>query len=152
MTRNTNMVAKKGGATQAPSKPTQYQRAKPNPRREYNNERGKDGMSNSERWERYSKPNFNVVDIDTGKNLRVAAKVPVAYPSSAPKPPMETRSNGPQGVDSDATLGMNRGKAPGRMLQGIQKRNAGEAMGAYRMTRKGLGGINRANNKKLGGI
>ena len=151
MTRNTNMVAKKGGATQAPSKPTQYQRAKPNPRREYNNERGKDGMSNSERWERYSKPNFNVVDIDTGKNIRVAAKTPVAYPSSAPKAPMERRGDGGQTSPTQPTQ-TDAGNAPARMLQGIQKRNAGEAMGAYRMTRKGLGGINRANNRKLGGI
>jgi len=44
------------------------------------------------------------------------------------------------------------GKAPGRMVRGIQKKRGGAALGSARFTRKGIGGINRANNKKLGGI
>ena len=43
-------------------------------------------------------------------------------------------------------------KAPARMVTGVQKRRGGEALGSARFTRKGLGGINRANNRKLGGI
>lgn len=44
------------------------------------------------------------------------------------------------------------GKAPGRMVRGVQKKRGGAALGSARFTRKGLGGINRANNRKLGGI
>jgi len=43
-------------------------------------------------------------------------------------------------------------KAPGRMVRGIQKKRGGAALGSARFTRKGIGGINRANNRKLGGI
>jgi len=44
------------------------------------------------------------------------------------------------------------GKAPGRMVRGVQKKRGGAKLGSARFTRKGLGGINRANNRKLGGI
>lgn len=140
-----------GGQVQR--QPTAAQRPKPNPRREYNQRRGADGESNISRWEKYSKPNFSVADIDTGEAIRVAKRTPVKIPTRIQRSQMDPRGEGGEKPpQSTRSAPAEDSKAPSRMVRGVQKKRGGAALGSARFTRKGLGGINRANNRKLGGI